>query len=596
MNTDDLLEFKNLLTNNTNHLEQAVQALKTQQKLFKTLFSQRKLPKKGFSDQQIENLLSQLSSLDSNNHTSHIGIGEREGRIYSPLVAKRHFYFCHGIGRSGELISNQPKAAGSSLILQLLNYLVEHSLQLAGCTSVKKVIVVPMCTGMTIALCLRTLYHSLNHTTNNLNLEKNNLQSTNNNTNLLNNNTNLIENNTNLNTNNQNKKYVLFCRIDQLSVLKSIQVAGFIPIIVENQLIQQQTNQTTNQLNCITTNLTDLEQKIQKYGPENILCVLSTTSCFAPRLPDNIYQISKLCKQYNIDHIINNAYGIQDPHIMKLLNKSINSNLCKVTCFIQSTDKNFMVPIGGAIIANGQDLNFIEKVSKMYAGRANMSPLLDLFITLLSMGEEGWLNVLERRNLLFNYFVKKIQVEVIEKFNNLVQENNVLQNDDKISIELIPSMNLESLNNNLNIIENDTIDNIVNNNTLLNHNNNNTLQNNTLQNNNNKKNTKKNKEKNNKIYNNISFAIALKNISKDKALLLGSKLFYKSCTGPRIVLKGSNENKKNILGIEFNGYGSHIDNYNYHYLHMACSIGISKEEIDLFCEMLLKLLKEVLLK
>ena len=41
-----------------------------------------------------------------------------------------------------------------------------------------------------------------------------------------------------------------------------------------------------------------------------ILCVLATTSCFAPRVYDNVPEISKLCKQFNIYHVINNAYGL----------------------------------------------------------------------------------------------------------------------------------------------------------------------------------------------------------------------------------------------------------------------------------------------
>lgn len=36
----------------------------------------------------------------------------------------------------------------------------------------------------------------------------------------------------------------------------------------------------------LRTDLGAVEQKIQELGPENILCVHSTTSCFAPRVPD----------------------------------------------------------------------------------------------------------------------------------------------------------------------------------------------------------------------------------------------------------------------------------------------------------------------
>lgn len=40
----------------------------------------------------------------------------------------------------------------------------------------------------------------------------------------------------------------------------------------------------------------------------------------------------------------------------------------RVDAFVQSTDKNFMVPVGGSIIA-GFDKSFIEFVGKMYPGK-----------------------------------------------------------------------------------------------------------------------------------------------------------------------------------------------------------------------------------
>ena len=39
----------------------------------------------------------------------------------------------------------------------------------------------------------------------------------------------------------------------------------------------------------------------------------------------------------------------------------------RVDAFVQSTDKNFMVPVGGTIIA-GFDKSFISKISQCYPG------------------------------------------------------------------------------------------------------------------------------------------------------------------------------------------------------------------------------------
>lgn len=53
-------------------------------------------------------------------------------------------------------------------------------------------------------------------------------------------------------------------------------IPGFEPVVVENVLEGDE----------LRTNLEAVEQKIQELGAENILCVHSTTSCFAPRVPD----------------------------------------------------------------------------------------------------------------------------------------------------------------------------------------------------------------------------------------------------------------------------------------------------------------------
>ncbi len=75
----------------------------------------------------------------------NIGIGDREARIYSKIVAQRNFSFGHGIGialvkfpsyfytgRSGDVTAEQPKAAGASLILKLTKYLILDAFRIAG--------------------------------------------------------------------------------------------------------------------------------------------------------------------------------------------------------------------------------------------------------------------------------------------------------------------------------------------------------------------------------------------------------------------------------------------------------------------------------
>lgn len=67
--------------------------------------------------------------MDSNNFADAAGVGEREGRIYAPLVAERSYGLAHGMGRSGNLIGAQPKAAGSSLLVKLANVFATQLIQ-----------------------------------------------------------------------------------------------------------------------------------------------------------------------------------------------------------------------------------------------------------------------------------------------------------------------------------------------------------------------------------------------------------------------------------------------------------------------------------
>jgi len=64
----------------------------------------------------------------------------------------------HGIGRSGDIMANQPKAAGSSLMLQLTKYLTISALHELNYEFVKDVLPLPLATGMSLTLALLTLH------------------------------------------------------------------------------------------------------------------------------------------------------------------------------------------------------------------------------------------------------------------------------------------------------------------------------------------------------------------------------------------------------------------------------------------------------
>jgi len=349
------------------YVKQAKDAQNTTQLLVNQLLEKKKWPEIGWNDRTIETVLNDLASLDSNNFLKNSGVGEREARIASSLVAKRNYYFGHGIGRSGDLIEIQPKAAGSSIMYQLTNALAKDVLKTMGVRSVKQCFVAPLATGMSLTLLFLTLRQ-----------EK------------------------------PSAKFIIWSRIDQKSCFKSIVAAGFEPIVIDLILNGDE----------LQTDVKRIESVLNQLDPLTVACVFTTTSCFAPRSCDDIEAVAELCKRHQIAHIINNAYGVQSSKCMHLIEQA--SRKGRIDAFVQSTDKNFMVPIGGTIIA-GFDEKFIAKVSKCYPGRASSSPILDLFITFLSVGSKEYLLKVKQRKEHFK-LLKTGLTDIAHKFHLKVLE------------------------------------------------------------------------------------------------------------------------------------------------------------------------------
>nr|XP_014345051.1 PREDICTED: O-phosphoseryl-tRNA(Sec) selenium transferase [Latimeria chalumnae] len=339
----------------TAYVRQGVQARRTHEQLIRLLLEKGKCPEEGWEESTIELFLHELAVMDSNNFLGNCGVGEREGRVASGMVGRRHYRLIHGIGRSGDIAAVQPKAAGSSLLNKLTNSVTLDILKLAGVRMVSSCFVVPMATGMSLTLCFLTLRHKR-----------------------------------------PKAKCIIWPRIDQKSCFKSMITAGFEPVVIENILEGDE----------LRTDLQAVEAKIQELGADNVLCVHSTTSCFAPRVPDRVEELAQICAKYDIPHIVNNAYGVQSSKCMHLIQQG--ARVGRIDAFVQSLDKNFMVPVGGAIIA-GFDESFIHEISKMYPGRASASSSLDVLITLLSLGINGYKQLLKERKDMYVYLANELK-------------------------------------------------------------------------------------------------------------------------------------------------------------------------------------------
>lgn len=353
MNNENFILSEKLVS--SSYVRQGLQARRGHEQLIRVLLQQGKCPEEGWSESTIELFLNELAVMDSNNFLGNCGVGEREGRVASSLVARRHYRLIHGIGRSGDIAAVQPKAAGSSLLNKITNSVVLDVLKFTGVRSVSSCFVVPMATGMSLTLCFLTLRHRR-----------------------------------------PGARYILWPRIDQKSCFKSMVTAGFEPVVIENVLEGDE----------LRTNMEEVERKIEELGAKNILCVHSTTSCFAPRVPDRLEELAVLCAKHDIPHIVNNAYGIQSSKCMHLIQQG--ARVGRIDAFVQSLDKNFMVPVGGAIIA-GFDESFIKEISKMYPGRASASPSLDVLITLLTLGASGYKKLLSERKELYSHLAQELK-------------------------------------------------------------------------------------------------------------------------------------------------------------------------------------------
>eukprot|EP01031_Cornospumella_fuschlensis_P022274 gene22274-27237_t len=475
-NTRDLLSKYVPVT----YINQGLDSTASHERYFEILLQHGKLPSHPWPEATIEFVINKISLMDSNNFPSNIGVGEREGRIFSSLVARRHYRLSHGIGRSGDIIEVQPKAAGSSLIYKLTNLMAKHALTLAGIVSEIDCIIFPLATGMTVAMSMMTLKATANDPA---------------------------------------KKFVIWPRIDQKSCFKSIMAAGLEPIIVENVL------DTAG--GSMQTNLVEIGNLLRTRSHE-ILCVLSTTSCFAPRQPDLADEIAKLCKAYDVGHVVNNAYGLQCARITKLLTRAcrvgrvdaskleyavlhlIRSETEIVCVVIQSTDKNFLVPVGGAVVASTSP-SFLKALSSSYPGRASAAPILDLFITFLSMGESGYKDLLRSRSSALAPAILTAMQPILDKYG----------------ISSLPT-----------------------------------------------------------VHNSISYAYCLDSLpSNVKGLtFLGSMLFQRNVSGCRVVTNASKVTK--IAGYDFKTWGAHMNDYPHSYFTVACAIGMQMSEVDVFASRL----------
>jgi O-phospho-L-seryl-tRNASec:L-selenocysteinyl-tRNA synthase len=277
-------------------------------------------------------MLQLLSSLDTDKDPDAARVGEREARVASPFIGRLSAGFNHGIGRSGQLAAPQPKAPGASLMQQVANNVALDAIRKLGLSNMKSGVVTPLSTGMSISLILSAFRreHGITH--------------------------------------------VLFPRIDHTSPHRAIALAGLekiiVPTIIEGDAVQ-----------------VDLDKLEKQLKGAKSSAVLATTTFFPPRASDPVKDIAKSCATHDVPLIINNAYGVQSEQTMSEIRAAVDAG--RVDAVVQSSDKNFLSPVGASIIVSPSK-DVIEQVTETYAGRASAAPVVQTLAALLALGLENY--------------------------------------------------------------------------------------------------------------------------------------------------------------------------------------------------------------
>lgn len=171
----------------------------------------------------------------------------------------------------------------------------------------------------------------------------------------------------------------------------------------------------------------------------------------------------------------------------------------------------------------------IESIGKIYAGRASSSPIVDLFITLLSMGLNGYRKLLSNRVEALETFPARF-AQVAEAHGQRLLKCTA----NTVSFGI-------------------TLDGLV---------------------------RPRNEDEDEEAY--------LRSTSSDISSF-GAMLFSRCVSGTRVVPRFGT---KTVSGQEFRGFGSSIDCYPHAYMTAACAIGVSSTEIHEFFVRLDKTFRE----
>lgn len=189
--------------------------------------------------------------------------------------------------------------------------------------------------------------------------------------------------------------------------------------------------------------------------------------------------------------------------------------------------------------------SFIDLVSSCYPGRASMTPVLDLFITLLAMGESGYRSLLEERKRMRTVLLAGLaELTATHGLSLLSAPHNSISTG--VSLDALITEQQQS--------------------------------NHELQSEHGKQSVEQSEE----------VGQQQRQRRQEGLTYLGSMLYQRSVSGCRVV--ACTGEVKKVAGVDFVDWGAHAANYRRSYFTVACSFGITEQDVMLFLQRLHKVL------
>lgn len=317
-----------------------------------------------------------------------------------------------------------------------------------------------------------------------------------------------------------------------------------------------------------TSHASDIRRVVLEHGGVHAFrAVVTTTSCFAPRAPDDVVQVARLCDEFKLPHVINHAYGLQSSKLCHVVNEACRTG--RVDAIVSSCDKNFMVPVGGAIlIAPEAGLKLLRRVAEAYPGRASIAPALDLFITFMQMTIGGLQRLIAQRKEVAGVMREGL-ARIAARYGERLLESPRNPISFAISIDVITGRRgrVPAVEAGVDASAADgsaaagattasaggaaTVD---------------------------------TPEGPAAVFTAATSSSASSSrASTSSASYLGAMLFARGVSGTRVVLP---EEVKTIEGVEFRGFGAQYDSYPTAYLTAAAAIGMTREDVTMYLDRL----------